>query len=205
MEDKELANRIKALRNRKGFSQEQLSEKAGLSLRTIQRIENGETVPRGDSLRRIAVAFGVSSDEILDWVVQEDKSFLVNLNTSALSFIVFPLLGVIVPLVIWTSKKDKIKNINKVAKDLLNFQITWAIVLFVGFIVLAIGILSFNVGSEPVSPTYVAAEVKAMLVRNLSFVAFMYLYNIILVIINSTRINKEKEMRYFPKINFIRK
>jgi transcriptional regulator with XRE-family HTH domain len=38
MKNKELAQRIKSLRNRQGLSQEELSEKAGLILRTIQRI-----------------------------------------------------------------------------------------------------------------------------------------------------------------------
>jgi transcriptional regulator with XRE-family HTH domain len=45
----EMAIRIKELRTRRGFSQEELSERTGLSLRTIQRIENGETEPRGDT------------------------------------------------------------------------------------------------------------------------------------------------------------
>ena len=35
MKNKELAQKIKALRSRKGYSQEELSEKTGLSLRTI--------------------------------------------------------------------------------------------------------------------------------------------------------------------------
>ena len=110
MKNKELSHRIKSLRNRKGFSQEELSKRTGLSLRTIQRIENGETEPRGDSLKRLAIAFDVSSDEIIDWTVQEDKGFLTSLNLSALSFIFFPLLGILIPLIIWISKKDKIRN-----------------------------------------------------------------------------------------------
>jgi transcriptional regulator with XRE-family HTH domain len=48
MNNLHLAQRIKELRNRKGMSQEFLAEESGLSLRTIQRIENSETVPRGD-------------------------------------------------------------------------------------------------------------------------------------------------------------
>jgi transcriptional regulator with XRE-family HTH domain len=67
MKNIQLANRIKNLRIRKGFSQEELAEISGLSLRTIQRIENGETEPRGDSLKRLVTAFEVSPDEILDW------------------------------------------------------------------------------------------------------------------------------------------
>jgi uncharacterized Tic20 family protein len=37
-------------------------------------------------------------------------------------------------LIIWVSKKDKIRGINETAKDLSNFQITWSMLLFVGFI-----------------------------------------------------------------------
>lgn len=53
---------VKELRERKGLSQEELSESAGVSLRTIQRMENGEGVPRGSTLRNIASSLGVSSD-----------------------------------------------------------------------------------------------------------------------------------------------
>ena len=115
----ELANRIKELRTRKGFSQEELSEKTGLSLRTIQRIENGETEPRGDSLKRLAQAFDVTSDDLVDWTVQEDRGFLLSLNLSSLSFLPFPLLGILVPLIIWISKKGKIQNVDRLAKEIL--------------------------------------------------------------------------------------
>ncbi|WP_299582413.1 helix-turn-helix domain-containing protein [uncultured Sunxiuqinia sp.] len=54
--------RIKQLRESKGLSQEELSEKAGLSLRTIQRMENGEGVPRGSTLKNLASSLDVSSD-----------------------------------------------------------------------------------------------------------------------------------------------
>ena len=157
---------IKTLRNRKGFSQEELSEKTGLSLRTIQRIENGETEPRGDSLKRLALVFDVPVDEIVDWTVREDKGFLISLNLSALSFIFFPLLGILVPLIIWISKKDKIQNINAIAKSLLNFQITWTILFFIGYI----GIIIFMTVNSldavmpgDVSPSAVAAWTRSRL------------------------------------------
>lgn len=38
--------KVKILRQQKGFSQEKLVEEAGLSLRTIQRIEKGDSYPR---------------------------------------------------------------------------------------------------------------------------------------------------------------
>lgn len=197
MKNNELANRIKNLRIRKGISQEQLAEFSGLSLRTVQRIENGETEPRGDSLKRLAKAFEVSPDEILDWDVYEDKGLLIGLNLSALSFIVFPLLGILVPLIVWVSKKDKIRNINNIAKDVLNFQITWAIVFFVRYALFYFSLIfkvSFE-GLDSINGVYL----------NMLWVVFLYAYNILFIIINTIRINNKKEVKYFPKIRFMRK
>ncbi|HYQ56702.1 MAG TPA: helix-turn-helix transcriptional regulator, partial [Draconibacterium sp.] len=67
MNNQNLAIKIKDLRNRKGLSQEQLSEESKLSLRTIQRIEKGESIPRGDTLMRLTQALGITPDELLDW------------------------------------------------------------------------------------------------------------------------------------------
>ena len=48
MDNSYLALRVKELRNQKGISQEFLAEESGLSLRTIQRIEKGESNPTGE-------------------------------------------------------------------------------------------------------------------------------------------------------------
>jgi len=48
-----LGPKIKNLRKKKGLTQFDLSEKSGLSLRTIQRIENNENKPSIYSLRKI--------------------------------------------------------------------------------------------------------------------------------------------------------
>ncbi|MEJ7660639.1 MAG: helix-turn-helix transcriptional regulator [Hymenobacter sp.] len=52
---------IEARRSR-GWSQEALAEHANLSLRTIQRVEQGESVPRGHTMQQLAHALGVSLD-----------------------------------------------------------------------------------------------------------------------------------------------
>jgi len=201
MKNKELAQKIKSLRSRKGYSQEELSEKTGLSLRTIQRIENGETEPRGDSLKRLAVAFDVLPDEIVDWTVQENKGFIISLNLSALSFVIFPLLGVLVPLIIWISKKDKIRNLNEIAKDLLNFQITWFIILIVGYIIIAA-----NTASKiEISGFFGANLITSMLVSCMIFTGIMYFFNLIFIIMNTIRIKNEKRLIYYPKIRFLKK
>lgn len=200
MKNNELANRIKNLRIRKSFSQEELAEISGLSLRTVQRIENGESEPRGDSLKRLATAFEVSPDEILDWDAYEDKGLLIGLNLSTLSFVVFPLLGILVPLIIWVSKKDKVRNINNIAKSILNFQITWVMLLFVWYI-LIVSIVFLRMRFF----TNVSIGIFGGAFLNLFVIVFLYAYNIILIIFNTLRINNEKEVRYFPKIGFLKK
>lgn len=50
---------IKQLRIKKCYSQEQLAEHTGLSVRTIQRIEKGDSVPRGHSLKNFRSSFGL--------------------------------------------------------------------------------------------------------------------------------------------------
>src|SRR5690606_13847403 len=175
--------------------------KTGLSLRTIQRIENGETEPRGDSLKKLALTFDVSSDEIIDWTVKEDKGVLTNLNLSALSFIIFPILGILVPLIIWISKKDKIKNVNTIAKDLLNFQITWTMLLFVGYFGIILSVIYKMRMEQHISPAIISPGI----IMHYVLFGIMYLYNIALIIINRLRINNNKKVGYYPKIRFLRK
>lgn len=56
--------KVRSLRLSKNWSQEQLSEVCGLSLRTIQRIENGSNLSL-ESLKVLAEALGVATNELL--------------------------------------------------------------------------------------------------------------------------------------------
>ena len=196
MKNKELAQKIKTLRTRKGYSQEELSDKTGLSLRTIQRIENGETEPRGDSLKRLATVFEVSPDEIVDWTVQENNGFLISLNLSALGFVAFPILGVLIPLIIWISQKDKIRGLNEIAKELLNFQITWTITFFIGYILIVV------ISAFKIAGVFVATQ---MLSSVLCFIVIMYIYNFFFIIVNTLKLKNGKAIKYYPKISFLKK
>jgi len=190
MTDNHLAKKLKALRHQKGMSQEILAEESGLSLRTIQRIENSETNPTGDSLKRLANRLNVNPDELIDWAIKEDNRYLVFLNLSTLTFLFFPLLGIIVPFMLWTSKKDKIKNINKLGRDLINFEITWTMFLF--FIPLSMFLLSkFGfLESFSLSDIFTATVI-------------MYIINVLFVLINTFRISNKKDVRYYPRLKFL--
>jgi len=195
MKNIDLAKKIKELRIRKGFSQEQLAEAAQINLRTVQRIESGETEPRGDTLQRLAIALNVTADELIDWAEHEDNSFLLFLNLSALSFIAFPLLGVIVPLALWFLKKDKIKGLSQMGKSLLNFQITWCITTFIIYIVAMLGFIDHWFRR----PHFYGSAETMMLV-----VLVFYLANVLFILINTYRVNKGKTVFYKPAIRFLK-
>lgn len=58
------SNLIKKLRAAKNWSQEQLSEACGLSLRTIQRLENGDNASI-ESVRALAAVFEIDPNELI--------------------------------------------------------------------------------------------------------------------------------------------
>jgi transcriptional regulator with XRE-family HTH domain len=65
MESKILAKRLKELRALRGMSQEYLADESRVGLRTIQRIENNESEPTGETLKRIAIALDVELSELI--------------------------------------------------------------------------------------------------------------------------------------------
>lgn len=199
MKNVELAKRIKEQRSRRGFSQDELAIASQLNLRTIQRIESGETEPRGDTIKRLAIALQLSPDELIEWGEEEDNTTLMLLNISALSFIVFPLLGVIIPLVLWISKKDKIKNLNITGKKLINFQISWCIFQFLLFFSGILLKILHIPGNLRIIPGLSAFEL--LLVTSFPI---MYLFNGILILINARRSHNNKAVIYQPAIPFLR-
>ena len=62
-----LANNIKKLREAKGLSQEKLARLADVANNTLIKMESGENKnPTLDTLKKVAKAFGVSVDDLID-------------------------------------------------------------------------------------------------------------------------------------------
>lgn len=59
-----LGMKIGGARKAKGLTQEALAEMLRLNLRTVQRIENSETMPRGSTLNLIGEALGLKPAEL---------------------------------------------------------------------------------------------------------------------------------------------
>ena len=104
---KEIGLKIKELRKKKGWSQEELADEAKVNLRTIQRIENNESEPRGKTLSLICTALDINTEDILDYGKEEDHNYLFFFYLSVLSFLVIPLGNIILPLILWLNKKIK--------------------------------------------------------------------------------------------------
>lgn len=194
MKNVSLGQKIKELRSRQGFSQDQLADQTKLSLRTIQRIENNETDPRGETLNRLATVLNLSTHELFDWTEKEDNTYLVLINLSALSFLLFPVLGILIPLAVWMFKRDKIKYMDETGKYPINFQITWCLLLLVEFLwligafVLRLDIFR-SIGSLEIG---------------ILFFYVLYGINLVLILINTVRIAKSKKVFYQPAIPFLR-
>lgn len=61
----EIANRLVRLRKEKGYSQEELAEKLGLSRQAISKWERAEASPDTDNLILLSRLYGISLDELL--------------------------------------------------------------------------------------------------------------------------------------------
>lgn len=61
---RQLGNKIKRLRQKRGFTQEQLAEKIQIAPRTLSGIENGENFMTAETLEKVFSALGVTGTEL---------------------------------------------------------------------------------------------------------------------------------------------
>jgi transcriptional regulator with XRE-family HTH domain len=76
----EFGERLKELRTRLNYSQKEISEKTGLTVRTIQRIENNEVKPSLYSLRVIGEVLKTDLSEFAKTSETKPYEFNVNLK-----------------------------------------------------------------------------------------------------------------------------
>ena len=180
----EIGKRIRDIRKKKGLSQEELAESAKVNLRTIQRIENNEGEPRGKTLNLICDVLQINAEDILDYGKQPDKSYLTIFHLSVIVFLAIPVGNIIVPLILWMNKKDKIIGLKEIGANLLNYQIVWSIITFSSITAFAFSKI-MHYGYYPIL-----------------FYVFIGLYalNIILPIIFAIKTNKGKTQNLYPNI-----
>ena len=125
---------IKNIREKSGFTQMELSEKSGLSLRTIQRFESNNKVPKGHTLTMLSEVFDMEPAALQDKfknikkTKKDEKTSIRLINLSVLSFIGIPFGNLIFPFILWR-KYRKSKFVDEIGRRIVNFQIIWWIVL----------------------------------------------------------------------------
>lgn len=61
----DFGKRLAALRKEKGLTQQALAERVQMSLIQIHRYENGQAQPSLEAIKRLSLALGVTSDELI--------------------------------------------------------------------------------------------------------------------------------------------
>ena len=126
MED--LGKIISTLRKEKGFTQEDLAELSKVNLRTIQRVENNHSTPRGKTLALIAKALETDSDNLM---LKEKKHSNIKLVTMIINGFYLVLLNATLFTIIGYMTLPSEANINsRLGAGLLSFFIPFFIVYF---------------------------------------------------------------------------
>jgi transcriptional regulator with XRE-family HTH domain len=126
-----LGEKISHLRKRSGISQELLAENSRVSLRTIQRIESGDVIPRPHTLKVIADALEITIAELVPITPGEDKQHaalekLRIVNLWALTGALLPLANIILCFIMW-KKYRRLPLVGDAGKRIVSFQIFWTL------------------------------------------------------------------------------
>lgn len=185
---------LKKIRESRNLTQEELAEKSGISVRTIQRIEAG-TTPKGYTLKTLAESLDVSENDLLTSVTikeeiiideiiftTEENDSLSNfglikiINISSLPFAWLPIANFLLPLLIMFFTKEK----SPIVKQIISLQIFLAIISPIIFMLIAL----LKLGSVSVMITMIV----------------LVLTNVFVILRNAFEIDKKQSLRY--ELNF---
>jgi transcriptional regulator with XRE-family HTH domain len=116
-------------RKKLNLTQEELAEKSGMSVRTIQRIESG-TKPKGYTLDALSKTLGISKDDLLEGKnesIKSNKQLIKYINLSSILLLIIPLGSIIMPLIIMYWKKE----VNNLSKQIVSIQILWTLAVII--------------------------------------------------------------------------
>jgi len=155
MQNINYSERIKSLRKSKGLTQQQLADQTGLSLRTIQRVEKGTEEISGYSLNQISKVLDIPLEQII--MQNVDQISIDNNQTgsvkilyiSSLLFILFPLLGFIVPAIIGFTKENRNAFYRKHLRFILLLQGIQSLIIFLLLFVITPIILLIPTSTQP--------------------------------------------------------
>ncbi|WP_104385240.1 helix-turn-helix domain-containing protein [Sphingobacterium sp. HMA12] len=145
MESQTVNKLIKQSRKLRGLTQQDLANQAGLSLRTVQRIEKGTEEISGFSLRQISQILEIPLEQLIMPNVNQisiDKNqsgSIKALYLASLTFLVNPLLGLLVPAIMGYTKQNRDAQYSMHLKKIIIIHATGLLFLgaFIGYIFVA--------------------------------------------------------------------
>lgn len=196
MNQPDLGLKVSELRQQKGLTQEQLAERCEVSARTIQRIESGEVDPRAYTLQCLGAVlefdFGAEN-------TANENLWLTLLHLSSI------LCMLIVPLLLWSWKRNQSCKIDKQGRQVLNFQITMTLLLFAAAFLLIFGPVALAVMAEAGAPITEGGPLFIFLMVSapmpLILIGFFCTYQ---GVVNAVRALSDRPIRYALSIPFVR-
>ncbi len=173
-------NKLLKYREKLNLTQEELAEKAGISARTIQRIEKG-TTPKGHTLKVLANALGVNENDLKEDLFKSETinyQLVKYINLSSLPFVMIPLVSIVLPLLIVLIKKQ----FNHLTKQIISLQILWFILSVIIFFLIVLFIKNGNI---------------------ILFLTSTILFNIFVILRNTVELDKNKKLYIKLKFSII--
>lgn len=192
---------LKKIREKQNLTQEELAEKSGLSVRTIQRIEAG-TEPKGYTLKTLASSLDVSEKDLLTPIIPTEELIVKNpiieepvlpienetienltlikiINLSSLPLCWFPIANFLPPLLIMLISKQK----SPLVKQIISLQIILAVIAPIIFMLVVI----LKLGKASVMVTMIA----------------LTLVNIFIILRNAYQLDKKQSLYYKLDFNLL--
>ena len=196
MNQPDLGLKVSELRQQKGLTQEQLAERCEISPRTIQRIESGDVDPRTYTLRCLG--------EVLDFDFGAENSssennWLTILHLSSIFCIL------IIPLMLWSWKKNQSSKIDQHGRQALNFQVTMTLLLVAAiFILMLVPVVLATMGEAGIN-TAEGSPVFMLLVMSTPVpLVLIGLFCTYQGVVNAMRALSDKPVRYALSIPFVK-
>ena len=128
MKTQSLSENLIYQRKLKGYTQEELSDRTTVGVRTIQRIEKGDVQPHLQTVKLLAVGLDIEVDDLIvldnpnEEVIQ--RKWMLLLHGTPFLGLIIPLANVLIPLFIWISKADDNKIYDEHGRAVVNFHCT---------------------------------------------------------------------------------
>ncbi|WP_276380856.1 helix-turn-helix domain-containing protein [Flavobacterium sp. H4147] len=179
-----MKNKVKILREEKNMTQNELAEKSGLSLRTIQRVEAGHIL-KGFTLKKVAQTLETKPDNLF---IKKENSTIERaklINLSVLSGLIIPFGSVIFPLVLTHKTKDLLNK--EFGKQIVGFQMLLSLILSVSMII------------SPFVQSLFSLKFPFFLIPLIIILGL----KLLIVIINGISLNQKKQLSIKLKTNFL--